>query len=345
MDEHYRPPAAALAEPEGLKQRRLPFLSRYPIIAGVLFGIVLRLAYSGRAGGSWSAMASGFIFAAPFAVGALTVYLAERQCRRGWSYYFGAPALATTLVVCGTLAIMVEGIICAILIVPFFAVLGGLGGLVMGIVCRTTGWPRQAMAAVAALPLLLGLLGDLLPRPDEIGVVERDVRIAAAPAVVWQHLNAATDIRPDEVGGAWAFRIGAPMPVSGVTRETPEGRVRATTWGRQVHFDELVADADWQPERRIRWTYRYSADSFPPGSLDDHVEIGGPYFDLLDTTYTLEPDGAGTRLRMRVSYRVSTQFNFYAGGVAKWLLGDFGEVILRFYKNRSEAQAQRAVAG
>jgi hypothetical protein len=335
-DDHYRPPAAALDEPAGLRQRVLPFLRRYPILAGVLLGLLLRFLFSGPAGSAWSAMAAAFIFFAPLAIGAMTVYFAERERRRSWGYYFYAPFLATMLFVCGTLVIMVEGIVCAIVIVPMFAVMGGLGGLVMGLVCRLTDWPKQAVYSLAFVPLLLGLLGDLLPMPATQNSVERSAFIQAAPEVVWRHIHAATDIQADEVGDAWAFRIGAPLPVSGLTRPTPDGHVRTMVWTRNVHFDGHVADADWQPPNRVRWAYRFTADSFPPGSLDDHVMIGGHYFDLQDTTYTLEPQGTGTLLHMRVGYRISTQFNLYADWVAQWLLGDFGDVILRFYKQRSE---------
>lgn len=159
---------------------------------------------------------------------------------------------------------------------------------------------------------------------------------------MWRHLNAATDIRPDEVKNAWAFRIGVPMPVSGVTRQAAQGRIRETTWGRNVHFDEVVAESDWEPLRRIRWTYRFAPDSFPPGSLDDHVLIGGHYFDLIDTTYSLRPEGASTVVSMRVNYRISTQFNLYANWMAQWLLGDFGDVILGFYKHRSEGEVSKS---
>ncbi|MBC7956508.1 MAG: SRPBCC family protein [Cytophagales bacterium] len=336
VDAHYKPPTAELDEPKGLRQRVLPFLRRYPIAAGVVLGLLMRFAFSGRPGGAWSAMAGAFIFCAPLAIGAVTVYFAERQRRRSWGYYFYGPFLATMLFVCGTLVIMIEGIICAIVIVPMFAVMGGIGGLVMGLVCRLTDWPRQAVYSLALVPLLLGMLGDLLPTPVAQHTVDRSTFIQAAPEVVWRHINAATDIRADEVGDAWAFRIGAPLPVSGLTRQTPEGHVRSMVWTRNVHFDGHVADADWQPPQRVRWAYRFTADSFPAGSLDDHVVIGGHYFDLQDTTYTLEPQGTGTLLRMQVSYRISTQFNLYADWVAQWLLGDFGDVILRFYKQRSE---------
>lgn len=59
----------------------------------------------------------------------------------------------------------------------------------------------------------------------------------------------------------------------------------------------------------MHWTYRFYDDSFPAGALDDHVEIGGHYFDLLNTTYTLVPQGDVTELKIRMQYRISTQFN------------------------------------
>ncbi len=77
---------------------------------------------------------------------------------------------------------------------------------------------------------------------------------------------------------------------------------------------------------------------FPPHALDDHVKIGGHYFDLADTEYTLTPNGDGkTNLRIRIRYRVSTQFNWYADRVAAWLIGDFSEVVLQFYARRAAA--------
>ena len=42
---------------------------------------------------------------------------------------------------------------------------------------------------------------------------------------------------------------------------------------------------------------------------------------------------------VRIAYRVSTQFNWYAGPIADLLIGNFSEVILAFYQRRSEAAA------
>ena len=100
-----------------------------------------------------------FIFGVPLFVGMLTVYLAERQRRRTWAYYIIAPLLATGLFVAGTLILLIEGAICAIVIIPMFAMLGAIGGLFMGYVCRVTNWPRPPLQCAAALPLILAMLG------------------------------------------------------------------------------------------------------------------------------------------------------------------------------------------
>lgn len=280
-------------------------------------------------------MTGTFIYIAPMLVGAITVYVAETIERRKWTYYFWAPFVANCFFVLGTLVIMIEGLICAIVIVPMFAMIGTLGGLAMGIVCRVTNWPRRAIYSLAVLPIALGLGGDHLPTPNVLSSLQRSVVVHAPPAQVWHQLNNATGIRPEEFDATWASRIGVPMPLSGVTVLTAQGRVRKSLWNKKVHFDEPITD--WQPERYMRWTYRFHPTSFPPHALDDHVMIGGHYFDLHDTSFTLTPVPEGTRLDINAHYRVSTQFNFYSERVAQWLLGNMLDTGLVFYKNRSEA--------
>ncbi len=319
----------------------LPFSGWTPFLAGALSGLVLRLAFSGKPGSALSAMAAGFVWFAPFAVGAITVYVAERHKRRSFSYYLFAPALATFVFVLGSLAILIEGVICAIVILPLFTAVGMLGGVVMGLVCRMTNWPRQAVYSIAALPLLVAMAFPQ-NQVERIGSVERSVLIQATSAEVWQQINNARDIAPAEVQHAWAYRIGVPLPVSGITTDTAEGPIRKSTWGKGVHFDEVIRQ--WEPQRHMRWTYRFAEDSFPSGALDDHVKVGGAYFDLRDTAYTLTPEEGGTRLHIRVSYRISTDFDAYANWVAQRLLGNFSEVILDMYKARSEHTGNAALS-
>lgn len=335
---HARPPAPASPDAAVPQAANLPFSGWYPLLIGAAAAFVIRLLFRGQPGGPFSAMLGTFIYLAPAVCGAVTVYAAERIRRRSFGYYLWAPWVATALFVAGMLLVFIEGLICAIVIVPMFALMGSLGGLVMGIVCRITNWPKQALYSFALLPLALGGLESLLPNPDQFSATTRSVFIAAPAEAVWHELNNARDIQPAEIGGAWAWRIGVPMPVHGVTELRPEEgpgvRVREVRWQKNVHFEEVVAE--WSPPHRLRWTYRFSPDSFPPGALDDHVLIGGHYFDLRETTYTLDPREGGTELRIDVAWRVSTRFNGYADRVAHFLLGDFSEHILGLYKARAE---------
>ena len=325
-----------MAEPSApaSRQRWLPFRSWWPLFAGAATGLVLRLLFGGKPGDPYAPMMVSFVYLCPIVVGAVTVYAAERRERRTWAYYFLAPCLANVLFVIGTMAMLIEGLICAVVILPLFAVLGGVSGLVMGAICRVTKWPKQTLLTLGALPLVLGGFESAVPLPQRVGMVEGRVLVDAPPEVIWRSIMNAENIRAEELGHAWIFRIGVPLPIAGTTGRTKEGAVRRVTMGKNVYFDEVIAQAD-EP-RFVRWLYRFHPDSFPPYALDEHVVIGGHYFDLVDTSYTLEPRGDRTELAVRMRYRVSTQFNWYADPVARFLLADMAAANLGFYRARSE---------
>jgi hypothetical protein len=314
-----------------------------PLICGALVGIGMRLLFWGKPSHAYHPMMRSFVLLVPILVGAVAVYLAERVKRRSWSYYFWVGAGANALFVSGAFLIMIEGLICVILAAPLFGLLGGLAGLAMGAVCRWTQWPRHAMYGVAGLPLLLGGFEQYLPVPHDVHSVERACIVSAPPERLWSQLVVANNIHPSEIGGAWMYRIGVPLPLSAVTRLVNGKEVRHITMGKGIHFDQVAAD--WEPNKRVQWLYRFSSDSFPAGALDDHVRIGGAYFDVIDTEYTLRQVKGGTELRARMSFRVSTAFNWYARPIAEFFVGNFEEAVLKFYAHRAmEIPAEAATA-
>lgn len=316
------------------QEAKLPFAWFWPIICGVLTGLLMRFLFSASAGEPYSTMMLSFILFAPLLVGAVTVFVAERQRRRGWGFYILGPVTANVLFISGTLMILWEGLICAVLILPLFSLFGALGGLAMGVMCRLTNWPRPTLGGLAILPIVFGMIETQLPLPDDFRTIERSVHINAPPAVVWRFVQDTGRIAPEEVAHGWIYRIGVPLPEVGVTESVAGERVRHIRMGKGIHFDQVVVEEI--PERHVRWTYRFQPDSVPPQALDDHVAIGGAYFDMRGTSYTLDPVAGGTTLRIRMDYRVSTQFNWYAVPLADLLFGNFEETILDFYRRRSE---------
>jgi hypothetical protein len=326
----------------------LPFRFWWPALVGVLCGIVMRVLFglpgtyeSPLDGTSFKqpvleVMGVSFLFLAPIFVGAVTVYVAEKQARRSWLYYLLMPAIANMLFVAGTMLIMIEGLICALLILPMFGVIGALAGVIMGALCRYTNWPKQTVYSLALLPFLMNPIEQQLPLPIKINAVEHSIYIDAPAENVWKNIMSASAIQAHEVQDAWMYRIGVPLPESGILKQTSKGLVREIKMGKDIHFEQVVTQ--WQPNRYAQMRYHFSADSVPARALDDHVKIGGKYFDLGNTSYTLTPTGKGTTLNIRMEYRVSTQFNWYAEPIAQQLMSNFEEVILGFYKQRSEAK-------
>ena len=83
------------------------------------------------------------------------------------------------------------------------------------------------------------------------------------------------------------YRIGVPVPESGVGAQHDGEHLRHVTMGKGIRFDQVATE--WRENERVSWRYRFSEDSFPPGALDDHVRIGGEYFDVGESTYSLTP--------------------------------------------------------
>ncbi|GAB3355227.1 SRPBCC family protein [Lysobacter tyrosinilyticus] len=316
---------------------------RYVFALGALYGVLMRLAFglplfaaSGRSNAASEAMLWSFVCLVPFLIGTLTVYFSGGR-QRTLGYAFIAPWLPILAFVAGTALLLIEGSICIAMALPLFLGISSFGGVVMWAVLKLYRPSESAMSLLLVLPLLVGLWEREQPLPDHLQATDASVQIDARPEVIWGLINRAEAIQPAEMRDGLAYRIGVPYPQSANTVETAQGRVRKLRWDKDVRFDEPINA--WQENRYIRWTYSFLPGTIPPDALDEHVVIGGKYFDLVDTSYRLTPEGQGTRLDIHVTYRVSTNFNWYANVWGRLLVDDSARTILQFYKHRAEASA------
>lgn len=294
MDEQNPSPEQLAVSPQSAQ---FPFPTILPFIWGGAYGLILRLLFSGHVLAGMKlpgAMATSFAVVVPIAIGAITVYMAERKARRSFLVYIFAPWLSVTLFVAGTAIALIEGSICIAMAMPLFLLLGSFGGLVMGIVCRFRNDPIRTVQSIAILPFLFA-----------------------------RH------------EGGLAYAIGVPYPVEAHLLAPGRGGIRHSVWQHGVSFDEKITS--WDEYHHMTWQYSFDANSFPPGSMDEHVVIGGEYFDLNETTYTLTPVAGGTRLDIAITYRVSTGFNWYAIPMAKIFISSTADALLNLYKNRAES--------
>ena len=309
------------------------------VASAVAYGLLFRLLIN-RPGfsGLFGAMTLAFLFVVPFVVGYLTVQFGDRDGSWSWPRRLFLPWLSALLSLGIALAFAWEGLICIVLWLPLFLVmslLGGLAAALVGLVLRG----RRARAAIAGCIALLPLAVAPFERrsglPDELRAVATEVEIAAAPETVWREIARVRKFAPEEQRFAWSHAIGFPKPVEATLSREAVGGVRHASFEGGVVFVETIRV--WEPERRLAFAIETDPDAIPARTLDEHVTVGGPYFDVLEGEYRIEPVAPGrVRLHLESRHRLSTHFNFYAGLGTDFILKDTQRYILRAIRERCE---------
>src|SRR5699024_334914 len=145
-------------------------------------------------------------------------------------------------------------------------------------------------------------------------------------------INNIQHIKASEIKASPIFIMGFPKPISGMTEKNQDQWVRQIYWQRGIHFQEKITQSE--SPTALSWTYQFTPESFTKGSLDDHLEMGGRYFNLLTTDYRLEQISAQqTKLILTIDYRLSTEINWYSNLWVRYVLNEFSDVVLHIYKN------------
>lgn len=307
----------------------------FPI--GALFGVLMRALFGAIPSEAFEVMSLAFLVGVPFTVGALTVF-GRRRSIATVAAMIVQPWLAVIFMLIGCALVLLEGSICLAILTPLFLVCGSLGGVCMGGLLRVVKTKQTRMGAVAVLPFMMVAGESQIPQVQRNIVITHSVPIDAAPERVWEEIVTAKGIERDELPFSIVHSIGVPRPVEGVNEITEDGEIRYSVWERGVHFRAVVTRR--VDHRTISWRYEFDDDSFPEGSMDEHVRIGGRYFDLHDTTFNLVPlPGSRTELEIIARYSVRSSVNLYAVPASIVLGHDFVRTILGLYKRRSEAPA------
>jgi hypothetical protein len=249
--------------------------------------------------------------------------------------------LAAALV--ATMLALLEGLICVIMFAPLGFALSSLGGLTGGLAARYMRSRRLqnlTVACVMVLPFVTAPWEKHVLYHPELRNVETVIDIAAPASVVWRNIERVPAIGPGELPRSWTDAIGFPDPVEATLSREGVGGVRNATFTGGVLFLETV-DV-WEPERRLAFSIH--AQIIPRATLDEHVRIGGPYFDVLRGEYRLEPlAGGATRLHLSSQHRISTDFNWYAHFWTTAIMADLQDRILHVIQHRCENAARASV--
>jgi uncharacterized protein YndB with AHSA1/START domain len=327
------------------KQRRLVWGG---IATGLLHGLLTRWVFglhhpdAATQGSAYSVMTSAFVFGAPLTMGFLAVWIAERAGPVGWKTRVMLPWVSSLAGLGATLLLEWEGLICVVMLAPVMLLLSTIGGLLAIGVRRAMGRDGQVRCAalVALLPFLAAPVERLRSQADEILEVRNVIDIAAPPERVWQEIRSVPRIAEEEHSDSWLHRMGFPRPVEAVLQGEGVGSVRIAQFERGLVFVERVTE--WKPSERLAFTIRADTANIPAKTLDEHVKVGGPYFDVLDGVYEIEAGMVGTvRLHLASRQRLGTRFNWYASLWSGRVMSELQTYILRIVKRRAESSPQR----
>jgi hypothetical protein len=333
------PPPPPVTLPERKKYLRPKSLIQSALI-GATYGVLLRvlisfpkLASSGR--NPALVMTLAFIVLGPFVIGFLTIRHTEaQQPSPVWIWLF-LPWLSVALMMVVLAIFAWEGAICIAMALPIALFGASLGGLTAGVISRRRRLTRAPTLCLAVVPFLLAPAEATLNAPLQTRTVSSEIRIHASPETVWQNVERVPAIAPAELRPTWTHRIGFPRPIEATLSFEGIGGVRHATFERGLTFIETVNA--WEPERRLAFSIRADTAHIPSTTLDEHVTIGGRYFDVLNGEYRLEslPNG-DTLLHLTSHQRLSTDFNGYAGLWTDAVMQNLQTSILQVVQHRCE---------
>lgn len=302
--------------------------------AGVAYAMLAMLVVSANKRG----VSVGYIYVLPLVLGAVPVLLSTREQLQAYKDYLLLPwgIVLTFFFLCFINGF--EGLICLVIIVGPFLLMGSLGALIFRLLKLRDEGTGTRLYASLLLPFLVLLIENAIHPVDRFYTVRTTLDVAAPPARVWPIIQNVPAIRLAEIAPHFVHLIGVPRPVSGVLDRPGVGGVRRITWEKGIRFQERITA--WHAGTGFAYDIAVDPASIPPTTLDEHVMIGGQYFDVMRGSYALAPAGPGhCRVTLSCTYRVSTNLPTYSRWWADFMLDDFNAMILEVIKRRSEQLA------
>ncbi|MFT7668456.1 MAG: hypothetical protein ACI8X5_001149 [Planctomycetota bacterium] len=307
----------------------------FGLMSALVYGLSARwLTESNSLGiGIFGVMSLAFLICVPIVMGVLSVLpLAKPTVGQA----IVVPMIGVLLTFCMTVVFNWEGAICVIMAIGPSLILSAIAGLLTRYFSSRSE-PNKAtkgLYAVVLLPLLIGPLESLYEAPLDLRNVRSEIMIAATAEEVWEQIVEVPTIEEDEQRPALFTSMGFPRPLSAMVDRRALGGLRQARFEGGVLFLERITR--FEPNRALEFTIDVQEELIPETTLDPHVTIGGPFFDVLIGAYEIEACEGGVLLHLRSELRVSTRFNFYASFWADLIMASIQDNILGVIKRRAE---------
>lgn len=308
------------------------------IIIGIptLYAIILRLFFGANTWNElFSVMSVTFLFCLPTIVGVLTVYLSsEEKVEKLW-YRFFAPWIPIFVFFFITLLVSLEGWACWLMILPLFLIAASIGGLIGGYFKLRKKDNKVYVSLLTILPFFISPIENMVGAIPGTYEARTYIDINAPANKIWDNITSVKEIKPEQDKGWLTRLLSMPRPVEAVLDYEGVGAKREAIFTNGLVFHETVLE--YIDKKKMVFSIEANSYEIPSTTMDEHIIIGGKYFDVLNGTYELEKLNNKThRLHLYSHFKLTTTFNFYAGWWARWIMNDIQNNILQIEKKRAE---------
>jgi len=308
------------------------------IVIGIptLYSIVLRLTFGVKGWNElFSVMSVTFLFLLPTIVGALTVYLSDKNKVQKLWYRIFTPWLPIILFLMITLTLAIEGWACWLMILPVFLIAASIGGLIGGYLKLKRRNDRLNISLLILIPFLISPVEQLIEKIPGTYKAYTYIDINSSAEKIWENVTRVKTIEKEEDTGYLTAFLGFPRPLKAELNYNGVGAYREAIFTNGLIFRETVTE--YEENKKMVFSIKANTHEIPSTTLDEHILIGGKYFDVLNGTYELEKLNEGKyRLHLYSNFKMNTTFNFYAGWWGKIIMKDIQNNILKVEKKRAE---------
>jgi len=276
-----------------------------------------------------------YLFILPLILGGIPVLFSTKEQLINYKTYLLLPWLITMTFFFICFIKGLEGVICLVIIFGPFVLIGSLGAFIFKSIKLKRKGNGTNLYFSLLIPLIFLSIESFIVPNDQINEVTTNIRIKSNKTVIWKNIKNVKNIKENEFKFSFNQFIGIPKPLNGELLEINGKKVRKIEWEKGIKFEELINN--WDEGKGFSYDIKVDSNSIPPKTLDEHVMIGGKYFDVISGYYSISKlNNEEFILTLNCKYRISTNFNFYSKIWADFILNDFNNMILHVIKNRCE---------
>ncbi len=310
------------------------------ISLGIIYGLFARFLFGlGALSELFEIMSLSFIFFIPVVVGFITVFILSGKYDISISGWIFQPWSTSLLTIASSLVLAWEGIICAVVWVPIFLIMSSIGGIIAGIFQKFRLSQKSktfVLTSFIIFPFLISPLEQQIEPLEKNSIAKTQILINANAQSIWKHIKEVPKISEDELENSFSYQLGFPKPVEAKLIGEGVGSIREAIFKGDVLFIEEVTE--WIPYKKISFSITPAPD-IPPTTFDQHVVVGGKYFDVLQGTYELERISESKFiLHLSSEHKLSTRFNWYTQIWTNFFMNDIQNNILKVVKKRAESE-------